>query len=99
MVNVKVKFHGVIRDITKGPSAEVQLPEGSTIRDLLNQLHQNYGSEFADRVLDDRLGVRTYVKLFLNNYEVNTLDTPIPNEPDANAMLYVMPGSAGGQSV
>lgn len=97
MVNVKVKFHGVIRDVTKAPTTELQMAEGSTIRDLLKVLHDKYGSAFADRVLDERTGVRVYVKLFLNNEEVGTLDTKIvPDGTDANAMIYVMPGSAGG---
>jgi len=97
MLNVKVKFYGVIRDVTKTSATELQMAEGSTIRDLLNALHEKYGPAFADRVLDDKTGVRVYVKLFLNNGEVGTLDAEIvPDGTDANAMIYVMPGSAGG---
>ncbi len=98
-MNVKVKFLGIIRDITKGSELELQMPEGATIRGLLQELNRKYGQDFADRVLDDHLGVRTYVKLFLNNYEVTDLDTEIiADGPAANALLYVMPGSTGGTS-
>ncbi len=100
MTKVKVKFHGVIRDITHAPTTEIELKDGATVKDLLDNLHQKYGRDFYDRVLDDMVGVRTYVRLFLNNEEVDNtkLDTTkvVVDGSAAEAMLYVMPASTGG---
>lgn len=101
MIQVKVKYYGVIRDVTRAPAAEFQLPDDATLSDLLDQMRQRYGQDFAERVLDHRIGVRSYVKLFLNDEEVgaNALKTTklSTGGPSPEATLYVMPGSTGGQ--
>ncbi len=100
MATIKVKFHGVIRDITGGPTTEVELSDDATVMDLLKTLHEKYGQAFYDRVLDEALGVRTYVRLFLNDEELdnNALASTklVTDGVAADAMLYVMPAMTGG---
>lgn len=100
MINVHVKYHGVIRDVTKEPAASFELLEGGTVRDLLELMHRRYGPGFAERVLDDRIGVRSYVLLFLNGRQLDhdSLDTTrVSGEgSSAEAILYVMSGACGG---
>ncbi len=96
-VTIQVRFYGVIRDVIGGTSVEVQLAEHSTTRDLLAVLHEKYGQGFADRVLDEKGDVRSYVRLFLNDDQLNDLDTILAeNDSAAKMVIYVMPGSAGG---
>jgi len=97
---VSVKYHGVIRDVTKEPAAAFELPEGGTVRDLLDLMHQRYGPDFAERVLDERMGVRSYVMLFLNgkqldNIALDTTKVCVGGAP-TEAILYVMSGASGG---
>src|SRR3972149_36649 len=99
MLDVKVKFHGVIRDVTKSPTAQLSLPEGSTVRDLIATLHARYGQPFAERVLDPTFGVKTWVKLFLGNTELDyrALDTQLDTGgPNVSAILFVLPATTGG---
>ncbi len=100
MVKVKAKYYGVVKDIIKAPTAEFELPDDATMGDLLAAMAQRYGREFAQRVLDDRIGVRSYVKLFLNDEEIEgsaigTTRLGIGG-PDAEATLFIMPSSTGG---
>ncbi|MDO8691817.1 MAG: MoaD/ThiS family protein [Dehalococcoidia bacterium] len=100
MVKVKAKYYGVIKDLIKAPTAEFELPDDATMSDLLALMEQRYGQEFALRVLDDRIGVRSYVKLFLNDEEVDSsaIGTTRLGKagPDAEATLFIMPSSTGG---
>ena|SRR3989304_6632317 len=100
MLKVKVRFFGVIRDVTGGQTTEVEVGDDASIMDLVKQLHQQYGRAFYDRVMDEALGVRSYVKLFLNNEEVDNskLATTklVRDGAAAEAMIYVMPASTGG---
>ncbi len=100
MATVKVKFHGVIRDITRTPMTEIEVDDNATVMDLLSALHQKYGQPFHDRVLDDALGVRTYVRLFLNDEELDNRALAATNLVNggvaAEAILYVMPAMTGG---
>ncbi len=103
MISIKVKFYGVIKDIIKEPAAEFELEDGATMSDLLDLMRRKYGDEFAQRVLDDRIGVRTYVKLFLNDEEVDNASVSSTKlsaaGASAAATLYVMPSSTGGASL
>ncbi len=100
MIRIKVKFYGVIKDIIKEPAAEFEMPDGATMADLLDVMRLRYGDAFAQRVLDERIGVRTYVKLFLNDEEVDNdavSSTRLSTTSDrAEATVYVMPSSTGG---
>ncbi len=99
MATVKVKFFGVIRDVTGAQTTEVEMQDGATVMDLLKELHNRYGQPFYDRVLDEAIGVRTYVRLFINNEELpnNKLDARLVEDGvAAEAMFYVMPAMTGG---
>ncbi len=99
-MQVTVKFHGVIRDVTREGTAELELPDDATVDDLLVRLCDKYGQGFADRVLDDRMGIQSYILIFLNDEEVNpsALKTTrlCTDGQNARATLYVLPGSTGG---
>ena len=102
-MKVKVKYHGVIRDITGGSTAEFDVPDDASVSDLLGHMREQYGQAFEDRVLDDRMGIQTYILIFLNNEEVDqkALSTTrlSTGGEGAEATLYVLPGSTGGESV
>ncbi len=99
MIDVQVKFHGVIRDITKAQTIELSMPEGSTLHDMLACLHGRYGQPFAERVLDSTLDIKPWVKLFLGETELDfrALATPLGDSgTNVKVMIFVLPASAGG---
>lgn len=99
VIDIKIKFIGIVREIVKEPTAQISLPDGATVRDLLAALHAAFGEPFAEDVLDPTLGVKTWVKLFLGSTELDyrALDTPLATEgPDVKAILCVLPPMAAG---
>lgn len=98
---IRVKFFGIIRDVVDGPQIEMQVPQDATVRDLLGHLANRYGERFAERVMTSDGGLKTYVKVFINNREVDSknLTVPLVTEGEATeAMVYVLPATTGGQS-
>jgi MoaD family protein len=96
MATVKVSFYGVVKDAVDQPYVEVEIPQGATVRDLLQLLAQRYGDSFAQRVLDATTGIKTYVRIFINDRDIDDLDTPIADGPVAEATVYVLPATMGG---
>ncbi len=96
---IRVKFYGIIRDVVDGPQVEMQLPQDSRVIDLLRSLVDRYGEKFAERVMTSQGGLKTYVKVFINNQEVdaNHLNTQLVTEGEsAEALVYVLPATTGG---
>ena len=98
-VPIRVKFYGIIRDVVDGPQVEIQVDSDFTVKDLLGYLAQRYGEKFVERVMTSEGGLKTYVKVFVNNREVdsNNLSIPLNTEGEATeAMVYVLPATTGG---
>lgn len=96
---IRVKFYGIIRDVVDGPQVEMQLPQGSTVIDLIRSLADRYGQKFVERVMTSQGGLKTYVKVFINNQEVdsNCLTTTLVTEGESTeALVYVLPATTGG---
>ena len=51
-VRVQVKFLGDLLAVTGRRSLQVELPVGSTVRDLLASLSQTYGEDFRARIFN-----------------------------------------------
>ena len=96
MATVRINFYGVVKDAVDQPYVEVETPQGATVRDLLQLLAQRYGDVFVHRVLDANTGIKTYVKIFINDRNIEDLDTPITAGPDVDATVYVLPATMGG---
>lgn len=96
---IRVKFYGIIRDVVDGPQIEIVLPHDSTVDDLLRYLADRYGERFVERVMTSQGGLKTYVRVFINNQEVaaNDLARPLmtPGET-TEATVYVLPSTTGG---
>ncbi len=99
-MRVTVRFFGVVRDFTKEPEVALELADGSTIRDLLDDLRTRYGEPFRNAVLCDSGELKGHVKLFMNDEEVNprlvTITKLVASGEAADALLYVLPSTAGG---
>jgi molybdopterin converting factor small subunit len=100
LVAVKVKFFGVVRGLTDGPSTVVEMDNDATLADLLEELHKKYGKRFYDGVLCESNGLKGHVKLFMNDAEIDSRKLATTKVAVAGAaaetMLYVVPSTAGG---
>jgi molybdopterin converting factor small subunit len=100
MVTVKVKFFGIVRDITRAPVTEIEVDDDATVLDLLQALQRECGQSFSDAVLSDVNGLQSHVMLFMNDEEVNRWklgETKVVGPGGgAEAIVYVIPSAVGG---
>lgn len=73
-LTVKVKFMGDLRTIVSKRETTLDLPRGSTVKDLLALLSQNYGEVFSSRVLNSMGKLEHYVLVFLNGKNIKELE-------------------------
>ena len=71
MVPVRVKFYGTIKNVIKDTDLRIELQDGATVRDLLAYLTERFGSAFSTRVLDSKGRMQSYVRMFVNENDVD----------------------------
>jgi molybdopterin converting factor small subunit len=55
-MKVKVKFFAALRDLAGLKEADIELPDGSTVTDLLQELTNRFGEPFKKYVFDEKTG-------------------------------------------
>ena len=99
MPHLKVKFYGLITDVVNESEADVYVPEDATGGDLIQSLTDKYGPKLANRLLNHQGNVMGYVRIFVNQQEVNDLEErlKIASDETTEAMIYVFSAMEGGQ--
>ena len=96
MIAVTVEFLGTFSSELGEVDKTVALPEGATIRDLVQHLSQNLakGERFRKMVLDEEGNKQRYVLLMLN-YE-HLYQQPLEMKiPDKAKVIFAMPVAGG----
>jgi len=89
-----VRLYASFRELAGEREIDVALPDGATVRDLLNRLVELRPS-LAQRLLDEDGNIPRFVNVFVNGRDIrdlNGLDTPVM--PDDEVTL--LPPAAGG---
>ncbi|BES82331.1 MoaD/ThiS family protein [Pyrodictium abyssi] len=68
--------------------AEVELPEGSTVRDLIDYIDREIKSGFRSLVLDDKGGVKYPVEIAVNGRRIDFLDGLDTKLRDGDKVLF-----------
>lgn len=99
MPHLKVKFYGLLTDVVNEPECDVSLPDDATGRTLIQALNGKYGDQLANRLLDHQGNLMGYVRIFVNQQEVNDLEErlKIASDETTEAMIYVFSAMEGGQ--
>lgn len=97
MVTVKFRFYGQLKDVVKAPTAEIAVPEGSTLRQALSDLGQTYGDAFNRRIFKSCGGLQASTRLYLNDepLEEEALDHKL-ERPEAEVSVFVVTAVQGG---
>ncbi len=100
MIAVKVRFYGFVRSALREPSAELSVPDGSTVTDLLQALGERYGQKFTEKVLTRQGRLQDYVRVLLGNdlLEDGKLDVALRETAGgtASVVVYLLPAEIGG---
>ena len=80
-MKVRVKFYAVLREITGLKETDIELPEGSTVTDLLEELFNRFGDSFKKYVYDKKTGKPiSYLQFLVDGSNISTkqgLDTKL----------------------
>ncbi len=94
-MEVEVRYYAMLREIAGKRFERVALPEGSTVRDLIDLLVERYGEGFERYIYDGEKRVRGYLSYMLNGVNINSLEgfeTPIRD----GDILSLLPPIGGG---
>ena len=99
MPYLKVKFYGLVTDVVNESESDMYIPEDATGRQLIQSLTDKYGPKIANRLLDHQGNLMGYVRIFVNQQEVNDLEErlKIASDETTEAMIYVFSAMEGGQ--
>lgn len=94
-MEVEVKFYAMLREATGKKREVVELPEKSSVGDLMDLLVGQYGGDFGRYIYDEEKRVRDYLSFMLNGINVNSLkgfDTVLSH----GDILAILPPVGGG---
>jgi len=95
MIKVRVNLFLMLREIVGEKVVELNLPEHSTILDLINLLAKKYGKDFSRYVFDEKNKVRQYLNFLVNGKNIEHLKgfKTTLNNGDS---IVILPPPAGG---
>ena len=73
-MNVEVKYYAMLREAAGRKSETLELPDGSSMGDLMNMIVERHGPDFYRYVYDNQKQVRDYLSFMLNGVNVNSMD-------------------------
>jgi len=91
-MTIPVRIPTPLRKLTQ--NQEVVEAEGSTIRELINSLENNYPG-LKERICDEQDQIRRFVNIFLNDEDIRFLkesETPVKSGDEVS----IVPAIAGG---
>ena len=74
MIRVEVSFFANVRVLTDEPRATINLPEKSSILDLMHSLKDRYNEAFEGYIFAERDRLQQYVVIILNGRGIGILD-------------------------
>lgn len=92
-MSVNIRIPTPLRKLTEG--ADIVAVDGANVREVLAALEAAHPG-FAEKLYDDKGGLRRFVNVFLGDEDVrflSGLDTPV----EADAELSIVPAIAGGR--
>lgn len=95
LIRVDVNYFSNVRALTGEPGSTLELPEGSSVHDMLSIVAARYGDELREYLFPDEGGLHPHVVVILNGRGVGVLeglDTTL-NDGDRVAIL---PSIGGG---
>ena len=95
MFTVKIVFLSLLTDITQVEELNLNVDDGSIIRNVLEQLTSKFGDKFEEMIFKNSKDLSKYVLITINGKDIrslNGLDTKIQQ----NDEISFIPAIAGG---
>lgn len=94
-MEVEVRYYAILRELAGKRFERVVLPNGSSVRDVIDLLVKRYGEEFERYIYDSEKRLRGYLSYMLNGVNINSLkgfETPLRD----GDILSLLPPVGGG---
>ncbi|MBS7653122.1 MAG: ubiquitin-like small modifier protein 1 [Candidatus Bathyarchaeia archaeon] len=94
-MEVEVRYYAILRELAGKRFEKVALPEGSSVRDVIDLLVKRYGEGFERYIYDNEKRLRSYLSYMLNGININSLkgfETPLRD----GDILSLLPPIGGG---
>ncbi len=97
MGKVKVKFYGVLKEITKEREVEA---EALTIKHLLSTLAAKYGNSFVEKIYDQDCAIRRFINICINGRDIRFINhvNTLLRDGDEVAIIPAVSGGSCGSS-
>jgi len=92
---MKVNFYANLRQITGGKSVELDLPGGTTVHGLLEEVVRRY-PELRDKLFREDGTLFNHVHIFINGRDAPYLDRKLATALEASDTVDVFPAVGGG---
>ena len=95
---MKITLHTIlgIKEVIGQRLSEIDLPQGSTIADLLAYLQERWGDELSARLFDPASGlVLPYIRIMINGQEIRYLEGLDTTLTEGDEVLILPPVSGG----
>ena len=97
MVAVQIKPFYNLREIIGNPVVEMRFEEGATIRALLEQLMERYGSELQKALIDPETGaIHSFYRILVTGRDVRLLDQGIDTTLKDGDVVSLLQAISGG---
>ena len=96
-MRVAVRFYGFVRDVASNNTLYLDLPAGSTLRDLFNEMIRLSGERLRDRLFNNAGDLETNVQVFVGADQAASLEEPVADGAVNNEVkIFVLSATAGG---
>ncbi len=98
LLRVGVNFYGFVRDVIGTSGIALEVPGGSTVRDLLDLLAAQAGTGLRNRLMKSSGDLETNVRIFVGERAISSLTEPLGDDgqPSAEVKVFVLSATAGG---
>jgi MoaD family protein len=95
-LTIRVKFMGDLPTIIGQRSLELQMPIGSTVRDLLASLSKSYGEAFTLRVFSGADTLHHYILVFVDGESIKSREGIQTQLGNGDVDVVMLPMFGGG---
>ncbi len=95
MLDVRVSFLSLLKDITEVEEIILSIADDSTLRKVLEELVTKFGNKFEDMIFKSSKGLSQYVIVTLNGKDIRSLEG-LSTKIQVNDEVSFIPAIAGG---
>jgi len=96
-LRVEVRFYGFVRDVIANTALSLELPAGSTLRDLLTESIRQCGERLRDRLFTHAGDLEANVQVFVGAEQSTSLEEVVANVRESSEVkIFVLSATSGG---